>query len=109
MSRLSLAAILGLSLVTSSAALAQTVGGSGAGMNDDNGSMTGANIDNVNGTNANGIPFSQAPGASMTNGPKDNTVLSTQDSGHTLPPNGIAIPTVHATTTPGAAPSGTGH
>jgi hypothetical protein len=103
--RLMLSAILGLSLAASGAALAQTVGGSGAGMNDDNGFMTGANIDTVNGTDANGLPRSQAPGASMTNGPKDGNVLSTQDGGNTLPPNGTAIPTIHATTTPGATPT----
>lgn len=104
--RLMLTAILGLSLATFGAALAQTVGGTGSGMNDDNGSMTGANIDSVHGTDANGLPRAQAPGASMTNGPKDGNVLSTQDSGNTLP-SGTAIPTIHAQTTPGlATPTG---
>ncbi len=44
------------------------VGGVSGGLNSDNGAMSGGAINRVNGTNANGTPRQQDPGASMTNG-----------------------------------------
>jgi hypothetical protein len=51
----------------SSFGLAQ-VGGVSGGLNSDNGAISGGDINRVNGTNANGTPRQQDPGASITNG-----------------------------------------
>jgi hypothetical protein len=56
-------------------ALAQSGGAVNSGVNSDAGSMSGPNIDVVNGINANGTPRQQSPGASMTNGAGNSTMI----------------------------------
>ena len=53
---------------------AQEMSGVNGGLNSDNGAMSGANINRVNGINANGTPRQQDPGASMTNGAGNSTM-----------------------------------
>jgi hypothetical protein len=77
MSRLLFSTVLGLSLAASGAAFAQSVGGSGSGMNANSGSMSGPNLYVDNGINTNGTPRQQSPGVSMTNGPDDKSVPAT--------------------------------
>jgi hypothetical protein len=49
-------------------ALAQDLTGANGGLNSNNGALSGATINRVNGINANGTPRQQDGGASMTNG-----------------------------------------
>ncbi len=76
-------------------ALAQSGGGVNSGVNSDSGSMSGPNIDVVNGINANGTPRQQSPGASMTNG-AGNSTMTPGVAGGSLG-NGTVGPT-HGTT-----------
>jgi hypothetical protein len=85
MSRLILSAALGLSMALPGAALAQSVGGTGSGMNSNNGAMSGANITVDNGINANGTPKQQSPGVSMTNGPSPSGAAMPNDDGMATP------------------------
>jgi hypothetical protein len=55
-------------------AIAQTGSAVNGGLNADSGSMNGANINVVNGINANGTPRQQSPGSSMTNGAGNSTM-----------------------------------
>jgi hypothetical protein len=55
-------------------AVAQEMTGVNGGFNSDNGAISGANINRVNGINANGTPRQQDPGASMTNGAGNSTM-----------------------------------
>jgi hypothetical protein len=57
------------------AAFAQTGNSVGSGLSGNAGTMSGPNIDQVNGTNANGTPMAQSPGASMTVGAGNSTML----------------------------------
>jgi hypothetical protein len=52
----------------SGTALAQDLTGASGGLNSNNGALSGATINRVNGINANGTPRQQEGGASMTNG-----------------------------------------
>ncbi|HQT65604.1 MAG: hypothetical protein B7Z75_05985 [Acidocella sp. 20-57-95] len=56
-------------------AMAQTGNAVGSGLGSNSGSMSGPNIDVVNGTNANGTPRQQSPGSSMTVGAGNSTML----------------------------------
>ncbi|HQT39342.1 MAG TPA: hypothetical protein PK231_07945 [Acidocella sp.] len=56
-------------------ALAQTGNDVNSGLGSNAGSMSGPNIDVVNGTNANGTPRQQSPGSSMTVGAGNSTML----------------------------------
>ncbi len=56
------------------AATAQVGSAVNGGLNADSGSMNGANINIVNGINANGTPKQQSPGSSMTNGAGNSTM-----------------------------------
>ena len=100
MSRWLFAAAFCLCLPTLAAA--QQVGGNvNSGLNGNSGSMFGPNINMVNGTNANGTPRQQLPGASMTNGAGNSTMTpgitggSITPNAPTAPPTGIAIPTLN--------------
>ncbi|OYV24384.1 MAG: hypothetical protein B7W99_02615 [Rhodospirillales bacterium 20-58-10] len=64
-----------LALALGGTALAQTGNDVHAGVGSNAGSMTGPNIDVVNGTNANGTPRQQSPGSSMTVGAGNSTML----------------------------------
>ncbi len=64
-----------LSLVFAAPALAQTGNAVGSGLGSNGDSMSGPNIDVVNGTNANGTPRQQSPGSSMTVGAGNSTML----------------------------------
>ena len=55
-------------------AVAQEMNGVNGGLNSDNGAMSGATINRVNGINANGTPRQQDPGASITNGAGNSTM-----------------------------------
>ncbi len=57
-----------------SAAVAQGIGGVDGGLNSNNGVLSGATINRVNGINANGTPRQQDPGASMVNGAGNSTM-----------------------------------
>jgi hypothetical protein len=94
--RLLISAGLGLSLI-SGAALAQSVGGTGSGMDSNARSMSGPNINVDNGINANGTPKQQSPGVSMTNGPAVNGASGTLD-GDGTPHTGGAASTNNAMT-----------
>jgi hypothetical protein len=61
MSRLLFSTVFGLSLAASGAAFAQSVGGSGSGMNANSGSMSGPNLNVDNGINTNGPDHKSVP------------------------------------------------
>jgi hypothetical protein len=54
--------------ISGHSAIAQDLAGVNGGLNSDNGAISGATINRVNGMNANGTPRQQNAGASMTNG-----------------------------------------
>jgi hypothetical protein len=75
--RMILSAILGLTLAGPGTALAQSVGGTGSGMDSNARSMSGPNLNVDNGINADGTPKQQSPGVSMTNGPTSGAMSGT--------------------------------
>jgi hypothetical protein len=87
------------------AAAQQTGNGVNMGLNSDGGAMSGANIDRVTGTNPNGTPRQQMPGASMTNGAGNSTMTPGVTGGFSPPeapdglPSGITTPTINGHTT----------
>jgi len=81
-------------------ASAQTGQSVNSGVNSDAGTMTGPNIDVVNGINANGTPRQKSPGSSMTNG-AGNSTMNPGITGVPIPPNqGLATPTLSGTAPP---------
>lgn len=99
MSRWFLAAALSLA---PSLALAQSGSAVGSGIGSNQNSMTGPNIDTANGINANGTPKSQSPGASMTVGAGNSTMIPGTAGGTTTqpailggPPTGTVTPTIN--------------
>jgi hypothetical protein len=91
--RLLISAVIGLSMM-SGLALAQSVGGTGSGMNSNARSMSGPNISVDNGINANGTPKQQSPGVSMTNGPTSSGVSGTLNGDGTPQSGGAASTTI---------------
>jgi hypothetical protein len=92
MSRFILSAALGLSLAIPGAALAQSAGGAGSGMDSNNRSMSGANLNVDNGINANGTPKQQSPGVSMSNGPASSGTLNGDGIASPGGPAGVGTP-----------------
>jgi hypothetical protein len=82
----------------SATAFAQTGNSVGSGLSGNAGTMHGANIDNVNGTNANGTPMSQSPGASMTVGAGNSTMLPSITGGSAVPSHIVPPKIVQGTT-----------
>jgi hypothetical protein len=106
MSRWYLAALFSMAALAAPA-YAQTGNDVHSGLGSNAGTIQGGNINDVNGINANGTPKSQSPGASMTVGAGNSTMIPGVAGGPatpplstlTNPPAGIAIPTIN-----GAAP-----
>ncbi len=101
MSRWFLAAALSLA---PSLALAQSGNSVGSGVGSNANSITGPNIDTANGINANGTPKAQSPGASMTVGAGNSTMIPGTAGGAATPPPilggppiGTATPTINGT------------
>jgi hypothetical protein len=88
------------------AAHAQVGGAVNGGLNGDSGSMNGANINVVNGINANGTPRQQSPGSSMTNGAGNSTMTPGVAGGGAVSsaPSSPAIGTTKGTINPAAPP-----
>jgi hypothetical protein len=99
MSRWFLAVCLALGMAGN--ALAQVGGEVNGGLNSDGGAMYGANINRVLGTNPNGTPRQLLPGASMTNGAGNSTMIPGVAGGSIQPPpirglpHGYAIPSIN--------------
>ncbi len=94
------------------AALAQTGNGVNSGESSNSNTMTGPNIDQVNGINANGTPRAQSPGASMTVGAGNSTMIPGTAGGPTtqpqipgLPRTGTATPTINGVPSGAQAPA----
>ncbi len=98
-----------LSACLGGTALAQVGNSVNGDLNSDSGAMSGANINRVNGMNANGTPRQQDPGSSMTNGAGNSTMTPnvTGNSGTGLPGQPVVPPTVitHGTVTPTVGPT----
>ncbi len=102
----------GLAFGICGAAFAQVGNGVSGDLNSDGGAMSGANINRVNGINANGTPRQQDPGSSMTNGAGNSTmtpgVAGNGGTGATgLPGQPYVAPTIitHGTVAPSNGPS----
>ena len=87
-------------------ALAQTGNSVNSGESSNANTMTGPNIDQVNGINANGTPRAQAPGASMTVGAGNSTMIPGTAGGPATAPailggprTGTATPTINGAPT----------
>ena len=83
------------------AALAQSGNGVGSGVGSNDNTITGPNINVANGINPNGTPRAQGPGASMTVGAGNSTMIPGTAGGVTTQPNipglpnkGTATPTI---------------
>ena len=100
---------LAISAGLGSVALAQTANGVSGDLNSDGGAMSGANINRVNGINANGTPRQQDAGASMTNGAGNSTmtpgVTGNNGNGPSGQPNAVPIIITHSTVAPSNGPS----
>lgn len=108
MRMIGLALCCGAGLLSANA-LAQEMNGVNGGLNSDNGAISAANINRVNGINANGTPRQQDPGASMTNG-AGNSAMTPGITGPVGGNSGLSAPrTVPPTVIlhGNAAPSGT--
>ena len=90
-------AVLVFYLALGGSALAQTGNDVNSGVGSNAGSMTGPNIDVVNGTNANGTPRQQSPGSSMTVGAGNSTMLPGITGGGSAKTK-VPAPTVKGTT-----------
>jgi hypothetical protein len=105
MSRWLIAAVVSLSFAS---AHAQTGNAVNSGVSSNAGTMTGPNINVVNGVNHNGTPKQQSPGASMTVGAGNSTMIPGVTGGGSIPsspgtpPAGIATPTI--TSSPATTP-----
>lgn len=95
-SGLFLAALCGAAGIGSQQAAAQAVGNVSGGLNSNNGAIYGSTINRVLGTNPNGTPRQQNPGASMTNG----TGSGVMGPGPTSPVPGAGIETKPETVPP---------
>ncbi len=93
-------AVLAFYLALGGTALAQTGNDVNSGVGSNAGSMSGANIDVVNGTNANGTPRQQSPGSSMTVGAGNSTMLPGITGGVSANAK-VPLPTVTTGTTSG--------
>jgi hypothetical protein len=73
-------------------AMAQSGNAVGSGVTANSNSLTGPNIDTANGINANGTPRSQSPGASMTVGAGNSTMIPGVAGGPPMPPAILGVP-----------------
>ncbi len=107
MSRWHLAAALALGGFT--LASAQVQFGVNDGLNSNGGAMSGDTINRVPGTNRNGTPRQQLPGASMTNGAGYATMTPGVTGGSARPGNGLAPPKIITLPTINGKASPPGH
>ena len=90
-------------------ASAQVQFGVNGGLNSNGGAMSGDTINRVPGTNPNGTPRQQLPGASMTNGAGYATMTPGVTGGSARPGSGLAPPKIITLPTINGKASPPGH